>query len=561
MNNVEPDGQISDVVSAPHPAGEPFFGFRGEDLVATAGALTKEAVAHPTLLLEQEAALVRDITKVLASQSDLRPSPKDKRFIDIAWTENPFYRVFLGGYLAWTKALEELIDKTTFDELTKERARFVADLITSALAPSNWLANPAVLKRVIDTGGTSIIHGLRNMMSDLFTNGGMPSQVDKSAFEVGRNLGITGGSVVFRNELLELIQYAPQTQTAYELPLLVVPPQVNKFYIFDLSPHDSLYDYLVKGGVTLFTISWRNPTPDDRDWGLDTYVSAIQEAAAAVREICKVETINVCGACVGALTVTALLGYDAAGNEHPFNCVTHLVSVLDVGSESVLGMFMTKDVLKTAKAASALRGVLEGSDMGRIFAWLRPNDLVWNYWVNNYLLGKDPPAFDILYWNADTTRLPAKFHADILDIYSRSSFMHPGEANVLGRPVDLGKVTLDAYYIAGISDHIANWKHVYRNMMSFGGDRTFVLSAAGHIQSMINPPASAKKRKYLLNSDHPQDPDAWLEGATEHTGSWWAHWLAWLQKRSGNQIAAPDQLGNVTYAPLAKAPGTYVVMN
>ena len=225
----------------------------------------------------------------MASQSDIKPSPKDKRFADSTWTQNPFYRVFLGGYLAWTKALEGLIDKTSFDGLTKERARFVTELITSALAPSNWLANPALLKRVIDTGGTSIIHGLRNMMSDLFTNGGMPSQVDKSAFEVGKNLAMTEGSVVFRNDLLELIEYKPQTENVYALPLLVVPPQVNRFYIFDLSPQDSLFDYLVKGGITLFTISWRNPTSADRDWGMDTYVSAVIEAVAAVREICKVE--------------------------------------------------------------------------------------------------------------------------------------------------------------------------------------------------------------------------------------------------------------------------------
>jgi len=318
----------------------------------------------------------------------------------------------------------------------------------------------------------------------------------------------------------------------------------------------------VKGGMQVFTISWRNPTPEQRDWSMDTYVAAIVEAIAAVREICKVEKINAIGACAGALTLSALLGYYAAGSDdNPLNCATHFVSVIDVGTDSTLGIFMTKDVLKAAKAASALRGVLDGSDMGRIFAWLRPNDLVWNYWVNNYLMGKDPPAFDMLYWNADTTRLPAKFHAELLDIYANSKFLKPGEMVVLGRPIDIRQVALDSYFTAGITDHIAHWKHVYRNMMTFSGDRTFVLSAAGHIQSIVNPPASAAKRQYLLNPELVNDPEEWLKGATSHKGSWWSHWLAWLERRSGQQVNPAAEVGSPKCPALAKAPGTYVVLN
>jgi polyhydroxyalkanoate synthase len=559
MSRTEENGDRREPVPVARGAGEPFFGFRGEDLRATAGALAKEAAVNPTLLLEEQAALVRDIIRVLAGQSDLKPAPKDKRFTDVAWTENPFYRVFLGGYLAWTKSLEELIDKTSFDQLTKERSRFITELITSAVAPSNLLANPAALKRVIDTGGASVVHGLRNMMSDLFRNYGMPSQVGKNAFEVGKDLAVTEGSVVFRNDVFELIAYKPQTKAVYAVPLLVVPPQINKYYIFDLSPENSLFDYLVEGGIQLFTISWRNPTAAQRDWDMDTYVGAVAEAVAAVREIAKVEKINICGACAGALTMSALLGYYAAGDdESPLNSATHMVSVLDIGEDTVLGMFATKDIFNAAKAAVALRGVLEGADMGRIFAWLRPNDLVWNYWVNNYLLGKDPPAFDMLYWNADTTRLPAKFHADLLDIFAESKLLRPGALEVLGRPIDLGRVDIDSYFSAGITDHIAQWKHVYRNMLTFRGDRTFVLSAAGHIQSIVNPPASAARRQYLLNSNHPSSPDEWLAGATSHQGSWWIHWLEWMRERSGAQIAAPEQAGSAQYPPIAKAPGTYV---
>jgi polyhydroxyalkanoate synthase len=559
MSKIEQRGEIEAVAAEVGHAGEPFFGFRGEDFLATASALAREAAANPTLMLEEQAELVRDIIRVLAGQSELKPALKDKRFADVSWTDNPFYRVFLGGYLAWTKSLYGFIDKTTFDSLTKERARFAAELVTSAVAPTNSLANPAAIKRVIDTGGESIVHGLRNMMSDVFGNSGMPSQVDKSAFRVGENLATTQGSVVFRNDVLELIAYKPQTELVHALPLLIVPPQINKFYIFDLSPDDSLFDYLVKGGIQLFAISWRNPTPAQRDWGMDTYVAAVAEAVSAIQAICGVDTINVGGACAGALTMSALLGYYAAGSDPiPLNSATHWVSVLDIGTDSMLGMFATKDIFATAKAASALRGVLEGSDMGRIFAWLRPNELVWNYWVNNYLLGKDPPAFDVLYWNADTTRLPARFHADLLDVFGEGKLLRPGAMVVLGRPIDIRQVRIDAYFGAGITDHIAQWKHVYRTMRAFGGDRTFVLSAAGHIQSIVNPPAAAARRQYLLNADSVDDPEVWLKGAQQHAGSWWPHWLAWLQRRSGPNVSAPASVGNADYPPLAAAPGTYV---
>jgi polyhydroxyalkanoate synthase len=565
MSTVEPNGKLAELgesASEVSVGGQPFFGFRGEDLMATAGALAKEAAAHPTLLLEQQAELVREIAKVLSNQSELKPAPQDKRFADTAWANNPFYRVFLGGYLAWTKSLEELIEKTSFDEVTKERARFVTELITSAVAPSNTLANPVALRRVLDTGGASVVSGLQNMMSDLFNNHGMPTQVDKSAFEVGKNLATTEGSVIFRNDVLELIQYKPQTEKVYETPLLFVPPQVNKFYVFDLTPANSLFDFLLKGGVQTFVISWRNPTPEQRDWDIDTYVSAIIEAIAVVQKICKVEKVNMVGACAGAMTLSSLLGYYAAGHKkNPINSATQLVAVLDLGTDSLLGMFMTKDILASAKAASEKKGVLEGAELGRIFAWLRPNDLVWNYWVNNYLLGKDPPAFDILYWNVDTTRLPAKFHAQVMDAFGNNKFLKPGEMVILGRPIDLSKVSVDEFFVAGNTDHITPWKHVHQSMMSFGGKKTLVLSAAGHIQSLVNPPAAASKRSYLLNPEPLKDADEWLKGATSHRGSWWAYWLEWLHERAGEQVEAPAAVGNSTYPPIVDAPGTYVIAN
>jgi polyhydroxyalkanoate synthase len=538
----------------------PFIGFRGEDILATAGALGREAAAHPTLVLEQQAALVREIARVLAGQSTIKPAAGDKRFSDAAWTENPFYRVFLGGYLAWTNALDEFIDKSSFDGRTKEQAHFVRQLITDALAPTNSLANPAALKRAIDTGGTSLVDGLRNMMSDLFGNSGMPSMVDKSAFAVGKNLATSPGSVVFRNDVLELIQYRPRTELIYEIPLLIVPPQINKFYVFDLSPEKSMVGFLSEGGIGSFVVSWRNPTAGQRDWGMDTYIAALLEAIGVVKEITGNSKVNVAGACAGAMTVSALLGYYAGGaEESPLNSATLLVAVLDSDTESTLQLFITPDTVRAAKAASSAKGVLDGTEMGRIFAWLRPNDLVWSYWVNNYLLGNNPPPFDILFWNADTTRLSAQFHAELIDAFAENKFKHPGALVVLGRPIDLRHVTLDAYVVAGITDHITPWKGVYHTTQMLGGHTTMVLSAAGHIQSLINPPRDAGKRQYFLNPHNVDDSDAWLETATAHKGSWWGHWLDWLQQRSGKQMTASAQPGSAAHPPITNAPGTYVL--
>jgi polyhydroxyalkanoate synthase len=559
MPDRETTSELADTASGALLGPNPFIGIRSEDVLATAGELTKEAAVHPMLLLEEQAALVREIALVFAGQSTLKPAREDKRFTDAAWTNNPFFRVFLGSYLAWTKTLDEFIDKSSFDARTKERAHFVRQLVTDAMAPSNSPANPAALKRAVETGGTSFVDGLRNMTSDLFNNSGMPSMVDSSAFEVGKNLATTAGSVVFRSEVLELIQYRAQTERVYATPLLIVPPQINKFYVFDLSPEKSMVDFLIKGGISSFVVSWRNPTAAQRDWGMDTYVAALIEALDVVKEITTSAKVNIAGACAGAMTLSALIGYYAVGSdENPINSATLMVAVLDSESESLMTLFMTADTAKAAKAATKAKGVLEGSEMGRLFAWLRPNDLVWNYWVNNYLLGKSPPAFDILSWNADTTRLPAKFHGEIIDVFVENKFKRAGALTVLGRPIDLRQVAVDSYVVAGITDHISQWKGVYRTMMMLGGVSTMILSAAGHIQSLINPPRDAAKRQFFVNPDHVADPEEWLKAASPHKGSWWGNWLEWLERHSGDQIPAPAQTGNAAHPPIADAPGTYV---
>jgi polyhydroxyalkanoate synthase len=358
MRESERSRELGDVASRALLGPNPFIGFRGEDVLATASELAKEAAAHPTLVLEGQAELVRELARVLAGQPTLKPAQDDRRFKDAAWTQNTFYRVFLGGYLAWTSAFDEFIDKSSFDARSKERARFVRQFVTDALSPSNSLANPAALERALETGGMSLVDGLRNMLSDLCNNGGMPSMVDKSGFAVGKNLATTEGSVVFRNDVLELIQYRSQSERAYEIPLLIVPPQINKFYVFDLSPQKSMVGFLSQGGIRSFVISWRNPTAAQRDWSMDTYVAAIIEALAVVKEISGASKVNVAGACAGGMTLAAVLGYYAAANEEsPLNSATLLVAVLDGDAESTMLLFATKDAVNTAKAASAATGV------------------------------------------------------------------------------------------------------------------------------------------------------------------------------------------------------------
>jgi polyhydroxyalkanoate synthase subunit PhaC len=392
---------------------------------------------------------------------------------------------------------------------------------------------------------------------DLLKNQGMPAQVDKTSFEVGKNLGTSAGAVVFRNEVLELIQYSPATAEVYSRPQLIVPPQINKFYIFDLSEGKSIVDYLLKNELQVFVVSWRNPTAAQSHWDLDTYVSALLEAITAVREITGSEDVNLHGACSGAMTISALLGHLARRGEKTVNATTLMVAVLDNTADSQLGLFATPEAITAAKQHSTARGVLSGEDMGRVFAWMRPNDLVWNYWVNNYLMGNAPPSFDILYWNNDTTRLPAKMHGQLLDVFAGNLFSKRGALTVLGTPIDLSEVKCDKYVVAGITDHITPWKGVYNTARAFGGNTRFILSSSGHIQSLINPPGNPKS-KYYLNAELPADADAWLASAQTEKDSWWANWRDWLTARSGEKRAAPRLLGSEQNPAGVQAPGTYV---
>lgn len=535
----------------------PVIGLRRKDLLTSVRMVLSQAIKQPFHSVKHVAHFSIELKNVIFGKAALQPESDDRRFNDPAWKQNPLYRRYLQTYLVWRKELHDWLGSSNLREDDINRGHFVINLVTEAMAPSNSAANPAAVKRFFETGGKSLLDGLANLAKDLVHNGGMPSQVNMGAFEVGKTLATSEGSVVFRNDLLELIQYRPITEQVHQRPLLVVPPQINKFYVFDLSPEKSLAHFCLSSGFQTFIVSWRNPTKAQREWGLSTYIEALKEAVDVVLAITGSSDLNMMGACSGGVTCAALLGHYAALEAKKINAMTFLVSVLDTTMDSQVALFVDERTLEASKRRSYQAGVLEGRDMAKVFAWMRPNDLIWNYWVNNYLLGNEPPVFDILFWNNDTTRLPAAFHGDLIEMFKTNPLIRAGALEVCGTPIDLKQVTCDIFALAGTNDHITPWTSCYNSARLFGGQTEFVLASSGHIQSIVNPPGNPKAR-YMTNTEMPETASDWQENSTKHTDSWWLHWQTWHAARSGEMKKAPVKLGNKIWAAAEAAPGTYV---
>ncbi|WP_028631937.1 class II poly(R)-hydroxyalkanoic acid synthase [Pseudomonas parafulva] len=534
-------------------------GLRGRDLVSTLRSVGRHGLRHPLHTAGHLLALGGQLGRVLLGDTPHQPNPRDGRFSDPTWRENPLYRRGLQAWLAWQGQTRAWIDESHLDEDDRARVHFLFNLLNDALAPSNSLLNPQAVKTLFDTGGQSLVRGAAQLLEDLRHNGGLPRQVDERAFEVGGNLATTPGSVVFRNDMLELIQYQPMSEKQHARPLLVVPPQINKYYIFDLSPANSFVQYMLKHGLQVYMVSWRNPDARHREWGLSSYVAALEAALNACRSISGSRDPNLVGACAGGLTMAALQGHLQARQQlRRVRSATYLVSLLDSAFDSPASLFADEQTIEAAKRRSYQRGVLDGAEVARIFAWMRPNDLIWNYWVNNYLLGKTPPAFDILYWNADNTRLPAALHGDLLDFFKLNPLTRPGGLEVCGSSIDLQQINIDSFTVAGSNDHITPWDAVYRSATLLGGKRRFILANSGHIQSIINPPGNPKGY-YLDNPQLPGDPRAWFHDAQRSEGSWWPLWMTWIKARSGPLRPPKGLPGNATYPALGPAPGTYVL--
>ena len=561
-NRTEPPSaeSISEDAARNTLALNPLVGIRGQDLVDSANILFKAVISEPKVATEQWLSFLGELGEIASGKSARAPKAGDRRFSDPTWKESKLHSGLLKAYLAWGDAISSLVDKSSLSDVDKARAHLITEILIDALAPTNAvLTNPAAVRKFADTGGQSLWHGLKNYFDDLAKNRGMPSMVDTSAFKVGENLATTPGAVVFRNELLELIQYTPTTPKVRKRPLVVTPPQINKYYALDLSVDKSMVRFLLESGIQPFCVSWRNPTEANRDWGLDTYVGALDQAVDAAREITGSADISMMGSCSGGITSTAYFATLGSAAEKKIRNMVLAVCLLDpnTADESAFGCLVTPETMLAAKEMSRLRGIVDGHELARMFAWMRPNDLIWNYWVNNYLLGNQPPAFDILYWNADTTRLPARLHGDYLDLYFTNPFVNPGKLTLNGKTIDMGKVKADTYVVAGVTDHITPWKGVHKTARIMGDDTTFVLSNSGHLQSLLNPPTNPKA-SFVIGRVDPAGPDAFLASAEKRKGSWWLDLRDWLRARSGEEIDAPASLGSKQHPFVTAAPGTYV---
>jgi len=482
----------------------------------------------------------------------------DRRFAANAWRDQPYFALLKDAYLLYSDYIREITDLAQADPVTKKKLAFVANQYINAIAPSNFLAtNPDALQLALESGGASIAQGASNLIAD--AQRGRIAMTDESAFEVGRNLAITPGSVVFRNELIELIQYTPTTPSVFKRPLLIVPPCINKYYILDLRPENSFVRYAVDRGHTVFMISWRNIPAELGMLTWDDYVDrGVLAAIDAAREIASSKTINALGFCVGGTLLAGALGVLAARHTPHVASVTFLTTMLDLSDPGDIGVYISRDGLAAREPALAAGARIRGSELASAFASLRPNELIWNYVVGNYLKGQTPPAFDLLYWNGDSPSLPGPMYFSyVRDMYLDNRLREPGALKMCGQAIDLGRISMPAYVFATHDDHIVPWRSAYKTVGLVGGDVTFVLGASGHIAGVVNPPAK-RRRNFWTNELLTDDADDWLVRAAEHPGSWWTHWSEWLSEYGGPLRPAPAKAGNNAHRALAPAPGSYV---
>jgi class II poly(R)-hydroxyalkanoic acid synthase len=514
---------------------------------------------RPQKVLGRTVGLALELAKVGIGRSEVEPHAKDRRFSEEAWARNPLFKRTLQGYLAWAEAMRGLVDDAELGWGDEQRMGFIIDNLVEATSPSNNpFLNPKVLKRTLDTGGGNLAEGGRRLVRDFATAPRVPSMVEPDAFEVGVDIAVTPGAVVFRTDVFELIQYTPQTSKVRQVPLLIVPPTINKYYVIDLAEQRSLVEHLVQNGQQVYCISWRNPDARHADWGLDTYGQAILEAMQTAQDISRQEKVAMLGICSGGMIASMVLAHLAdVGELDRVAAYSLAVTVLDQEQAGLPSALLSHKAAAASTRASREKGYLDGRALAEIFAWLRPNDLIWNYWVNNYLMGHAPKAFDILYWNADPVRMTAAMHRDFMDLAIRNALTEPGASQILGSKVDLSKVDVDSYVVAGIADHLCKWESCYRTTQLLGGDSRFVLSTSGHIAAMVNPPGN-EKASFQTADENPPEASDWLAQATKVKGSWWEDYVTWLAERTGDERPKPRRLGSAQYEPLHDAPGTYV---
>ena len=537
----------------------------------TMTAIVSRWMSDPTRFAQSQAELMgsyaelwtRTLQRMMGDPAEpvIEPHPTDNRFRDPEWNDNPYFDFFKQAYLITMKWAEDNLAQTDgLDDQSRQKAEFYFRQVSSAMSPSNFpMTNPEVLRETCATNGRNLVEGMSHLLADLQRSGDLMriSQTDASAFEVGRNLATTPGKVVFQNDLLQLIQYTPTTDKVRELPLLIAPPWINKFYILDLTPQKSFIKYAVDQGFTVFVISWVNPSAEMSHVTFEDYmVEGLLTAADAVRRETGLPQCNVLGYCVGGTLLGTTLAWLAARGEAPFKSATLLTTQVDFSKAGDLLLFTESQQLDNLEQVMAERGFLDGSRMANVFNLMRPRDLIWPYIVNNYMLGRKPFPFDLLFWNQDSTRIAATCHAFYLREFYNENNLAEGQLEIGGIKLDLGKVTLPIFDIATREDHIAPAVSVYRGASMFGGPVEFVLAGSGHIAGVINPPDKVKYQYWTGKPPKPDTVDEWLSGAKEHAGSWWPHWVSWLTKHSGGWTL-PREPGE-RLGVIEDAPGSYV---
>jgi polyhydroxyalkanoate synthase subunit PhaC len=548
-NHTEP----ADALAIAADAAEAAAGMLPLDMVNAVADLV-----DPVAVAKEMPWLAGELTKIALGQSDISFDQRDQRFSDEAWRTVPYFRMLGQSYRLfelWMNRMQASVDGSWQN---KARARFAADVISAALSPTNYLGtNPAALRKAAETGGLSLVKGAQNMLQDL-ARGGLPSMVDRKQFVVGKDLACTPGAVVYRDEMFELLQYAPATPKVYAIPLLMIPPQINRHYILDLSPGRSLVEFAVSQGISVFMIVWRNPSSlrGDGKWGLDDYLAAEERANEVVKKIARSDKVNLLGLCAGGITLSYVLAHYAAIGDESAGSATFVVTMLTGEKPNVVGMLDTRQSRAVLEQAAAAEQIVPGTALRSLFAMLRPNDLVYNYLVSGWLKGESPAPFDVLAWNDDATRTTAKF---ALESSRLAMGGWAGEGpTLLGVKTDFRKVSCDSYHVGGYTDHITAWRACYDTAHLVGGsDKQMTLIKSGHIQSVVYPVDSTRYDRWYAPPT-PTDPDEWLATAPVEKGSWWRPWTEWLAAHSGREQPARKTLGNRQYPPLAPAPGTYV---
>ena len=525
------------------------------------------AMDRPATLAEASYRLTANMTRVAqfaaARAIGAKVAPpiepdRDKRFADAAWEDNPAFAALRQYYLATRQFTGDVLDAGQGDPVSDGKAQLAAGFMLDALSPTNFLiTNPAVLKRAFETGGASLVAGARNFLDDLVHNNGRPRQVDTTPFHLGENMAATPGKVVYSSELMELIQYAPQTPQVHAIPMLASPPWINKYYVMDLAPDRSFLEWAVRHGHTVFVISYRNPGEEMRGVTLDDYlIGGPKTALDVISDITGSPKINITGLCLGGALTAMLAAYLARTGDDRINSIGLLNTMLDYSEPGVLGAFTDQPTIARLERQMEAEGVLEGSQMAGTFDMLRANDLIFNYVVSNWLMGKQPPAFDILAWNGDSTRMPAAMHSFYLrSLYVRNE-LAKGELELAGQRLSLDDVKSDTYVVAAVNDHIVPWTTSYKATRLLGGHVRYVLSSGGHIAGIVNPPGP--KAWYLAGEDYPPSAEAWRAAAEHKAGSWWEDWADWIGSRAGD-LVKPPKMGSRRYPPLGDAPGQYVL--